>query len=430
MKRWRAILAVWLAAAAALLSAAELPDFWRSWHYSRAVSPNASPSDGPAQILLPWEVVAHCKTGCADLRLIDARGQEVPYELRVARGTTDSRSYQAGIVENSFVAGRYTQLVGDLGLPPPAYDLVRVETAERDFMVWAEVALSDDAKTWRVVEPRAPIARFGKRLAGGTESIPFAGLSSRYIRVRIFEADHPFPVTGLAVAHALTKPPEHSEVPATFEPAKAPPQAAGEKESVWESDRAASYIPVSQLRFATDSAEFYRAVRLSSSSDGKEWTYRGSGCIYRYRLGGTVRESLAVDFTEWPEIAGLRVEVLNGDDAPLRNVKLSVFAMPRRMLLKPQAGAAYRLIYGNERALAPHYDLGRYLEAGPDAAAYPALMLGPEETTTNYRDPRPFTERHPELLWVSLGIAVFLIGLTALKTLRTPADASPTSGAS
>ena len=423
----RAIFAVWLAAAAVLANAADLPDPWRSWRYSRSVSASTSHADGPAQILLPWELFAHCKTGCADLRLIDGQGQEVPYQLRIERETGHSRSYKAGIVENSFVAGKYTQLVGDLGLPSPFYDLVRVETAETDFMVWAEVALSDDAKTWRVVEPRAPIARFQKRLVGGIQTIPIAGLNSRYVRVRIFEAEQQFPAVGLTVFDAQAKPAELTEVPATFRPAKLPAKVEGEKKSAWESNIAASHIPVSQLRFATDSAQFYRAVRLTASADGKEWSYRGSGCIYRYKVGDTVRESLTIDFAEWPENQDLRVEVLNGNDAALSNVKLSLFAVPRRVLLKPQPGATYKLLYGNERAVSPRYDLGHYIEAGPGGPAYPAFALGAEEITANYRDPRPFTERHPELLWVSLGIAVVLIGLTALNTLRKAGE-TPDSG--
>jgi len=67
----------------------------------------------------------------------------------------------------------------------------------------------------------------------------------------------------------------------------------------------------------------------------------------------------------------------------------------------------------------------RYLEAGPATPSYVDLRLGPEELTANYRDPRPFTERHPELLWLSLGIAIVLIGVTALKTLRSPAEKPP-----
>src|SRR5262249_61702915 len=97
----------------------------------------------------------------------------------------------------------------------------------------------------------------------------------------------------------------------------------------------------------------------------------------------------------------------------------------RRLLSRTPPGGSYRLLYGTGRAVSPQYDLGHYLEAGPGKPLYSSLSLGPEETTANYRDPRPFSERHPSLLWISLGIAVVLIGLTALKTLRTPTPSEP-----
>jgi len=51
--------------------------------------------------------------------------------------------------------------------------------------------------------------------------------------------------------------------------------------------------------------------------------------------------------------------------------------------------------------------------------------LGTEEPTSNYADPRPFTERHPNLLWLALAIAVVLLGYAALRALRTPNAPTP-----
>jgi uncharacterized protein DUF3999 len=423
----RAALALSLTGLAAVLAAAaNLPDHWRSWRYSRLIvqdsaAPENLPAGNPAGFRLPWELFEHCNAGCSDLRIVDAQGQEVPYEWKADHATAHSESYQARIVENSFTAGKFTQVVADLGRDAPFYDRVRVETTQPDFIVWAEVALSDDAKAWRIVETRAPIARFRRRSVDGTQTIPFQGLNARYIRVRIFEAQAQFSVTGLTVlreeSHAATL----AEVPATFQLAT----SEDTTETAWTTDLAASRVPVSSLRFATDTPEFYRAVRIADSIDGKLWNYRGSGVIYRYNRGATTRESLAIDFPEWTEHHLVRVEVINGNDQPLRNATLSLFAVPRVVLFRPRPNTEFRLLYGNDRASSPQYDLSHYLETGPAKAAYLNLSLGSEEVTANYRDPRPFSERHPEVLWISLGIAIVLIGLTALKTLRAPSASSP-----
>src|SRR5262249_40101754 len=153
-------------AAAILVSAVNLHERWRAWRYSRTIlqdsSQDGSEATMPAEIRLPWEMFAHCNAGCSDVRVVDLREQEVPYELRSGCAISRLESHEAQIVESSFTAGKYTQVVGDLGRDAPFYDRVRVETNLSDFIVWVEVALSDDAKTWRIVEPRAPIARFRK----------------------------------------------------------------------------------------------------------------------------------------------------------------------------------------------------------------------------------------------------------------------------
>jgi hypothetical protein len=414
-----ACVVVWLACAA------DLPDRWRAWRYSRPIVQSSSSQDSavavqPAEIRLPWEIFAHCNAGCTDLRIVDAQGEEVPYELDTDRASSRSESHEAHIVENSFAADKYTQVVGDLGGDAPFYDRVRIETPLADFIVWAEVALSDDAKTWRIVEPRAPIARFRSRSVDGTQTISFQGLNSRYIRVRIFEAQQQFNVTGLTVLREESHPAKLSEVPSGFQLASSDDTT----ETAWSSSLASGRIPVSRVQFETETTEFYRAVRISSSEDGKVWNYRGSGVIYRYKQGAAVRESLAIDFAEWPGNRLLRVDVINGNDQPLRNAKLSLFAVPRAIVFRPQPNTNYRVVYGNDRAGAAQYDLSHFLASGPAKPIYVLLSLGPEEATANYKDPRPFSERHPSVLWIALGIAIVLIGLTALKTLRTPSPSS------
>ena len=423
----RALQALSLTSLAAFLAAAaNLPDHWRSWRYSRPIlqntaSPENSEAGDVAEFRLPWELFAHCNAACADLRIVDRQGQEVPYELKTGHATAHFESHEARIVENSFAAGKFTQVVGDLGRDAPFYDRVRLETTQPDFIVWAEVALSDDGKTWRIVESRAPIARFRKRSVEGTQTIPFQGLNSRYIRVRIFEADTQFSVAGLTVFREESHPATLAKVPATFQLA----MSDDTTETAWTTDLAASRVPVSRLQFVTDTPAFYRAVRIQDSSDGKLWNYRGSGVIYRYTRAATTRESLTVDFPEWPENRLVRVEVINGNDRPLQNAGLSLFAVPRVVLFGLQPNTEYRLLYGNDRAPSPQYDLSHYLETGPSKPVYLNFSLGPEDVTANYRDPRPFSERHPEVLWISLGIAIVLIGLTALKTLRTPGPSPP-----
>ena len=422
MKR-RIISAVLLTSVVSLLAfSAELPDQWRSWRYSRAVQTSPADTDGPAKVLLPWEIYAHCQPGCEDVRILNSGGEGVPYVAEGRPAPRNVEEHAARILENSFVADQYTQVIGDLGESHANYDRVKVETSRPDFIVWAEVALSDDTKTWRVVEARAPIARFRSRAVDGTQTIPFQGLSSRYVRVRIADPSAQFLVSGISVLHEESSPAQQArEVTAAFSEEK----SGDPTESVWRTTLTSLNQPISELDISTDTREFYRAVRISGSSDGQEWSYFGSGVVYRYVQGDQTRELLRVDFPEATGNKLLRVEVINGNDEPLANLHLGLAAIPRALAFRQIAGQPYRLIYGNEKALRPEYDLAHYFESVTPKPVYKIHNLGPEEETANYRDPRPFTERHPEVLWSALGAAIFLIGLTAIKALRSTGNPTP-----
>lgn len=403
-----------------LIVSADLPDKWRSWRYSRAIEGTASNDSQPVELALPWEMFSHCRPDCADLRIVNSSGAEVPYVLEEKHTQQNPQSHAAAIIENSFVAGHYTQVIGDLGDKPINYDRVRVETDRPDFIVWAEVALSDDAKTWRIVEARAPIARFRSRAVDGTQTIPIQALSSRYVRVRISDSDAQFPVSGLGVLHEETIAFSRKQIPTAF----AEEKSTDSSESAWRATLDSVNQPLSEVEIKTASPEFYRAVRVGGSTDGQEWFYWGSGVVYRYEQGDKIRESLRVEFPENSGYRFVRVEIVNGNDQPLSNLRIAMAAIPRTLLFRQTAGQSYRLIYGNEKAERPRYDLAHYLDSVATKPVYRVLSLGPEEETANYRDPRPFTERHPEILWGALGLAIVLIGLTALKTLRAP-NAAP-----
>ena len=419
----RIISAVLLTSVVSFLAlSAELPDKWRSWRYSRAVETSPAGTDGPAEVLLPWEMYAHCQPGCEDVRIVNSSGEGVPYVAESRPVPGNVQEHAARIIETSFVADQYTQVIGDLGESHANYDRVKVETSRPDFIVWAEVALSDDAKSWRVVEARAPIARFRSRAVDGTQTIPFQGLSSRYVRVRIADPSAQFPVSGISILQEESwQARQAREVAASFSEEK----SADPTESAWRTTLTSLNQPISELEIGTDTREFYRAVRISGSVDGQEWSYWGSGVVYRYAQGKQTRELLRIDFPEAKGNKLVRVEVINGNDEPLANLHLALKAIPRALFFREVAGQQYRLIYGNEKAMRPQYDLGHYFESGPPKPAYRILTLGPEEETANYRDPRPFTERHPELLWSALGAAILLIGLTAIKALRSTGNPTP-----
>lgn len=410
---------LFLCAVAACLTAfaAELPTAWRHWRYFRAITDLSVTVRSPTEILLPWEAFSHSEARGADFRIIDDRGQEVPFEIAADQGEPGKRQVlSAKLIENSFVPGQFTQVIADFGERPPAFNQVRIETPESDFILWVEVALSDNARLWRVVNPRAPISRFHSRSIEGAQTIPVEGLPARYVRLRLAQGTEQFPVTAVeGVFTGASREPERTGLPVKM----SMEASADSTETRWRVACGSPNLPISEIVFSTDQPEFYRAVRVQTSDDGEQWNSRASGTIYRYREGDRLKEQLRVVFPEFSGARYWRVEVVNGNDPPLGGVAAELRGVPRRMRFLAQPGRTYRLLYGNLAAKSPQYDVGHLFAGMPAKPAYAVASLGNEEVNTAYADPRPFTERHPVVLWVALAIAIAVLGFAALRALRS-----------
>jgi len=410
-----------LTALAAVAFAADLPPAWRSWRYSRTLA--APHRDILNYVVIDRDTFAHSENRLADLRVIDDLGNEQPYELRNRLAPPPQPvSIPATLRENSFVPGQFTQVVLDLGPRANFHSSLRVQTPESDFINWVEIAASDDAHLWRIVKPRAPISRFRKENLEGSQTIRYSENNARYLRLRIQEPSGQFPVTSVEVfvSQGIEKE-EPSPAPLI---ALLPPDPVGApSQTQWTVDLQSAAIPVAELNFETSQPEFYRAVRILTSADAKEWQPAGGGEIYRYSVAGRREESLRVSSYELGGSRFWRVEILNGNDVPLSSLRMSLTISRRIALFRPRESRSYRLIYGNARAAAPQYDFSRTLRIQPNELLS-RLDLGPEETTANYADPRPFTERHPNLLWIALGLAIVFLGYAALRAVRTQDSAA------
>jgi len=414
-----------LLAAFAALADTSLPAAWKHWHYSRAIdlaAPVATTGTTTgvgqfADVVAPPDLYAHAQTGLADLRVIDDRGAEIPCMIFQRVGSSKSSTLPATLRENSFTAGGFTQLVLDAGAHAPFHNTVRIQTGEADFIEWVQVEASDDGHVWRMVEERAPIFRFRKNAHEGTQVVHYSENNAQYLRVRILDGKERFPVTSAEILHETTEPAERValETPMIAD-AKQP---AGR--SVWSAELGATVPLVTEVRFDVSAPpEFIRSVDISASVDGKAWWTLRNAEIYRYRQGDAQQEQLAVTvFNGAAQSRYLRVEIVNGNDAALVVAAPKLYITPQHITFEQQPGRSYRLIYGQERAEGAEYDLARRVNAAQLVAV--AGQLGPEETNTDWVDPRPWTETHDIFLWLVMLVAVMLIGYAAVRSLRKSA---------
>jgi uncharacterized protein DUF3999 len=404
-----------IAIVAPVFADSNAPAPWRAWRYSRPIEvTNAS---APARIDIPFDLYSHSEHDLSDVRIIDDNGAETPFLVYGPPFQPPIENRTATLGERSFLPNQYTQLVIDLGPGNGFHNGIEIRTSQTNFINWVEIAVSDDARTWRIVKDRAPISSFVSENIAGSRLVRYPDTNARYIRERIFEPAHQFPVSSVAVSFSRepkATPQETLPVVLEIDP-KAPKTSTR-----WTVDLGQSRIPVDGVRFATSQSQFFRVVRLQSSNDNENWVEYCDGEIYRYRQGEKQAESLQVTtpFVYWKP-RYWRIEILNASDAPLAGVTPTLLATPRALLFFPQPGHVYRILYGNDTARQPTYDLARTFDphAWPEAGA---ATLANEVATANFLDSRPFTERHPHVLWIAFLFAVAALGYAALRALNPP----------
>jgi len=419
------IAALFALAALATSAATPLPDAWKHWLYSRPIL--LAPADAPrlAGVTLTEDVYGRARSGLPDLRVIDDRGMETPFVLFTREGSKNTLSRPATLHETSFAPGLYTQVVLEVTGQAPFHNAIEIQSPETDFIEWVRVEASDDARTWRIVQQRAPIFRFQREYHQGTQVVSYSENNARFLRVQILDGEKQFPVSGANVLYQSIEPPERSPLAAVMKPDAKP---APERTS-WTADLGSAAVPVSEVRFDVASpAEFIRPVEVAAGPDNQNWAIFARGEIFRYHQGDAVQEQLGVPI----QFGGARgrywrVEIVNRSDAPLVGAVPRLYSTPKHILFEQQPGRSYRLLYGQSQAKEPRYDLGLRLNPKQMEAAVGG-QLDPEEINTAWSDPQPWTEQHGFLLWIVLGIAVTLLGYSALRSLRRSAS-NPTPSA-
>jgi hypothetical protein len=181
-----------------------------------------------------------------------------------------------------------------------------------------------------------------------------------------------------------------------------------------------AHVPVDWvvLEIDPDQPNFRRDVEIQ---DGTGLAI-GSGEINRIHM---VRAGRKVDSEEHRvnvyngRQGALKVVVHNGDDRPLKISGARLKQYQRRIYFNNAGSSGLTLYYGDEKLESPLYDYARLFQQEKTAGA---AQLGPETENNAYTgrpDERPWSERHPAVLWTAIVAAVLVLGALALRSMKT-----------
>jgi hypothetical protein len=349
-----------------------------------------------------------------DLRLYDGQ-TEHPYALVVEQGGLEQNQTSLRILQQGTVGGK-TQFNLDMaGLLE--YDHVDLMLATKNFVAHAKVEGQDDLHGPHWVVIAQPILYdLSSEHLGANTMLRLPVSTYKYLRVTMDGPVKPADIQGATAEFRQEQQARWLNV------GKAPRSSMQGHDTVL-TFAVPQNMPVDRISFDVDPAQpnFRREVEIRNEHDMQI----GSGEISKVHI---IRNGSKIDTEDFVmpcfSLAETTIKVIihNGDDKPLQqSARLQQYE--HRIYFDSQAAGQLTLYYGDEDLDAPVYDYAKLFQMEKNAA--PA-QLGTEQANAAYAsrpDERPWTERHPAVLWIVIVAAVAILGAVALRSMKTQAAA-------
>lgn len=354
----------------------------QSFRYERTLSvptPNV-----PVEVVPDGPLYAHAQRDFSDLRIVDAAGNQVPWRLGSppSRGSTKLLPVFDEGTQNGLAVAR-------VRLATPV-DRAILDVPDTNFVGLATAYGSSDGKTWTRLSTTQVYDVRGARRARSTEVL----LPPNDFPLLEFRVSHVTRIDAVAVLAARGEQP--------LVRLRARIRNSG---SVVVVDLGYARTPVDELRVSSTTRRYDRPFTLSTGGSGK-----------LVRLGPPTTTIIPVN----TRTRFLRLRIANGDNPPLRGLRVSAYARPRPLLLENGHPEPFTVYYG-ARLAPPSYDWARLPLRALHAGTAQRASLGPERANPRFElvDTRSFFAKHRSLVTAALALcAAAVLGAGALALRR------------
>jgi hypothetical protein len=378
------------------------------FRYQRQV--DAANSSGQHYAVADQSLFQHARQDLADIRIYST-GNEVPYVIMTESGGTRVEQKDLRILQPGVVAGK-TQFILDLsGIPE--YNRVELKLAIRNFVAHARIEGQNDphATQWTLLGTSTLYDLSDEKL-GRSSVLQIPVSTFQFLRVTVDSSIKPADIQGATAGATLTQKVAWHDV------STAPnPQQNGKDTEV--TFTLLENVPVERVSFTFDPSQqnFRRDVEIQDEK-GQQVASGELSRVHMKRNGQSIdSDQTTLDFSETGP-HNLKVIIHNGDDVPLKIADARLQQYERRIYFDSDAAAQLILYYGDHKLDAPVYDYAKLFESDPNAAQ---VQLGAEQLNSAFTgrpDDRPWSERHPALLWIAIVAAVLILGSLALRSMK------------
>ena len=381
------------------------------FHYQRQLQPLNS--SGQHYIVVDEAVWQHARPDLGDLRIYST-DKEIPYRLTIEQGSSETEQRQCRVLQPGTVDGKTQFLLDMSGVAE--YDRIELNLRARNFVAHARVEGQDDlhGAKWATLGTTTLYDLSDERL-GRNFALKIPLTTYKYLRVTVDKPVSPSDVesgtAGITRAQKAvwrdlgSEPKQSQQGKDTILTFSVPGEVAVERAII-------SVNPMQQ--------NFLRRLEVQGEN-GQEF---GSGEIRRVHMERNGQkidtEQTSLDLRGNIEGA-LKIIIHNGDDVPLKITGARLQQYERRIYFDADAGTQPKLYYGDAQLDAPVYDYAKLFQKNTNAEQ---KQLGAEEVNTAFTgrpDDRPWSERHPAVLWLAIIAAVLILGGVALRSMKVVA---------
>jgi hypothetical protein len=399
----------------------------RYFRYERSIEA-APQSSGQTCVVLPPAILSHAASQLSDLRLYNGRS-ETPYVILRSAPVASSQQ----VIAPLNLGRRAGQTVFDLAMPAGRYRDVELAITGRDFIATVTVSGSQEQASAQTKIGSYTIFDLTRQRLGRSTVLHLPDSDFRFLHFSVAGPIAPENVSGLSVERMPAKEAKYQTV------AQASQVAIKGRDSVIEFT-VPRHTPVDRIVLVPGAVptSFSRDVRVSispilqqKSSDAvgspRQASVYGSFLrVHRLQDGHRIDEerlNVLAPEVEFDTPATWTVTIENRDDAPIQISSVRLEMLERSLCFDASEAVGYTLHYGDPALAAPRYDYASLFALQTNAAK---ASVGPESANPDYQDrpdSRPFTERHPVLLWVALAIVILLLGAVALRSAKLTTNA-------
>lgn len=428
------------------------PDHFR---FERALTGITPDRTAAAAAALDAALHQSAADGYTDIRVLDDRAVEIPCAIEKAVSSLtrmERRPVESRAIALKELPGNRIEAEFLLGREDFRADGLEVLTPLRDFVRTLSVQGSADGKAWIPLARNAEICDYSRYLDVRRTAVILPPGSGPWFRVEIGNASEdrlqplvklvsqkggrdtgaeimteellrtPFRMEGIRFWRNEAVVETRCEIRREWE-LPAPAVVENGREKTTEMTLECGRLPLNRLVLASTSRNFSRRaeVQVRVTENGvSRWRDIAGAYIREVDLPGYAQSDMEINFPE-RRAGQMRVIIRNGDNPPLSDLKARAFGPVYRVLLLAEPGRSYRLLYGNDRAKAPAYDLESVLAPLRQGLQPGMLTLGPiRENPACHPPGRGVWEwlNHPALMIGVMVLAALVLLVVLAKSLR------------